>query len=131
MWSRSRSSCSCGVLPRTPAGAHLHSRDHRAAVQRLRAPRPGPARLTAGEQPRLRQYVDDVERVRLVCWVTALKTVVVVASSRCSSRPLHSRSFCSWPYGTVATWWPRMQRNFSHEPVDTCCWPMVRAAGER
>ncbi|MYW09268.1 hypothetical protein GT034_13025 [Streptomyces sp. SID2563] len=29
--------------------------------------------------PRLRQYVDDVERVRLVYWVTALKTVVVVA----------------------------------------------------
>ncbi|MEV5242920.1 hypothetical protein AB0K89_27985 [Streptomyces cinnamoneus] len=29
--------------------------------------------------PRLRQYVDDVERVRLVYWVTALKTVVGVA----------------------------------------------------
>ncbi|MYW08542.1 hypothetical protein GT034_09310 [Streptomyces sp. SID2563] len=29
--------------------------------------------------PRLRQYVDDVERVRLVYWVTALRTVVVVA----------------------------------------------------
>ncbi|TXS70761.1 hypothetical protein EAO69_24525 [Streptomyces sp. me109] len=29
--------------------------------------------------PRLRQYVDDVERVRLLYWVTALKTVVVVA----------------------------------------------------
>ncbi|MFH9090522.1 hypothetical protein [Streptomyces sp. NPDC017673] len=29
--------------------------------------------------PRLRQYVDDVERVRLVYWVTALKSVVVVA----------------------------------------------------
>lgn len=28
---------------------------------------------------RLRQYVDDVERVRLVYWVTALQTVVVVA----------------------------------------------------
>ncbi|MFE1782707.1 hypothetical protein ACFW9F_08995 [Streptomyces sp. NPDC059506] len=27
----------------------------------------------------LRQYVDDIERVRLVYWVTALKTVVVVA----------------------------------------------------
>ncbi|MFJ9250328.1 hypothetical protein [Streptomyces sp. NPDC101776] len=27
--------------------------------------------------PRLRQYVDDVERVRLVYWVTALKIVVV------------------------------------------------------
>ncbi|MDX3403428.1 hypothetical protein [Streptomyces sp. ME01-18h] len=29
--------------------------------------------------PQLRQYVDDVERVRLVYWVTAMKTVVVVA----------------------------------------------------
>jgi hypothetical protein len=29
--------------------------------------------------PQLRQYVDDVERVRLVYWVTALKTVVVMA----------------------------------------------------
>ncbi|MFI0218876.1 hypothetical protein [Streptomyces lydicus] len=29
--------------------------------------------------PRLRQYVDDVERVRLLYWVTALKAVVVVA----------------------------------------------------
>ncbi|MEU0103650.1 hypothetical protein [Streptomyces sp. NPDC006267] len=29
--------------------------------------------------PRLRQYADDVEGVRLLYWVTALKTVVVVA----------------------------------------------------
>ncbi|WP_457512255.1 hypothetical protein [Streptomyces sp. TE33382] len=29
--------------------------------------------------PQLRQYADDVERVRLVYWVTALKAVVVVA----------------------------------------------------
>ncbi|MFE5197923.1 hypothetical protein ACFQ93_30000 [Streptomyces sp. NPDC056601] len=29
--------------------------------------------------PRLRQYTDDVERVRLLYWVTALRTVVVVA----------------------------------------------------
>ncbi|MEV7470857.1 hypothetical protein AB0O20_30785 [Streptomyces kronopolitis] len=29
--------------------------------------------------PRLRQYVDDVERVRLLYWVSALRTVVVVA----------------------------------------------------
>ncbi|MEV6535865.1 hypothetical protein ACGFWD_40790 [Streptomyces sp. NPDC048448] len=29
--------------------------------------------------PQLRQYVDDVERVRLLYWVTALKTVVVIA----------------------------------------------------
>ncbi|MCX4625056.1 hypothetical protein [Streptomyces albogriseolus] len=28
---------------------------------------------------RLRQYIDDIERVRLVYWVTALKTWVVVA----------------------------------------------------
>lgn len=32
-----------------------------------------------GTGPRLRQYVDDIERVRLLYWVTALKTVVVVA----------------------------------------------------
>lgn len=29
--------------------------------------------------PRLRQYTDDIERVRLLYWVTALRTVVVVA----------------------------------------------------
>ncbi|TXS52764.1 hypothetical protein [Streptomyces sp. t39] len=29
--------------------------------------------------PQLRQYTDDVEHVRLVYWVTALRTVVVVA----------------------------------------------------
>ncbi|WP_327713275.1 hypothetical protein OG912_38835 (plasmid) [Streptomyces sp. NBC_00464] len=29
--------------------------------------------------PRLRQYADEVERVRILYWVTALKTVVVVA----------------------------------------------------
>lgn len=29
--------------------------------------------------PRLRQYTDDVEHVRLLYWVTALRTVVVVA----------------------------------------------------
>ncbi|AKL71183.1 MULTISPECIES: hypothetical protein [Streptomyces] len=32
---------------------------------------------TAG--PQLRQYTDDIERVRLLYWVTALRTVVVVA----------------------------------------------------
>ncbi|MFC8012701.1 hypothetical protein [Streptomyces cinereoruber] len=32
---------------------------------------------TAG--PQLREYTDEVERVRLLYWVTALKTVVVVA----------------------------------------------------
>jgi hypothetical protein len=32
---------------------------------------------TAG--PQLRQYADEVERARLVYWVTALRTVVVVA----------------------------------------------------
>ncbi|MFF0752017.1 hypothetical protein [Streptomyces sp. NPDC004267] len=32
---------------------------------------------TAG--PQLRAYADEVERVRLLYWVTALKTVVVVA----------------------------------------------------
>ncbi|WP_121710132.1 hypothetical protein [Streptomyces sp. E5N91] len=29
--------------------------------------------------PQLRQYTDDVERVRLLYWITALRTVVVVA----------------------------------------------------
>ncbi|MFJ8143119.1 hypothetical protein [Streptomyces sp. NPDC096013] len=29
--------------------------------------------------PQLRQYTDDLERVRLLYWVTALRTVVVVA----------------------------------------------------
>ncbi|MEV5086191.1 hypothetical protein AB0K74_48625 [Streptomyces sp. NPDC056159] len=29
--------------------------------------------------PQLRHYVDDVERVRLLYWVSALRTVVVVA----------------------------------------------------
>ncbi|MCX4400169.1 hypothetical protein OG887_43715 (plasmid) [Streptomyces sp. NBC_00053] len=29
--------------------------------------------------PQLRQYSDDVERIRLLYWVTALRTVVVVA----------------------------------------------------
>lgn len=29
--------------------------------------------------PRLREYADDVERVRLLYWVSALGTVVVVA----------------------------------------------------
>ncbi|MEV8435049.1 hypothetical protein [Streptomyces chartreusis] len=29
--------------------------------------------------PRLRQYTDDVERVRLLYWVSALHTIVVVA----------------------------------------------------
>ncbi|MFF2331710.1 MULTISPECIES: hypothetical protein [unclassified Streptomyces] len=27
--------------------------------------------------PRLRQYTDDIERVRLLYWVTALRTVVI------------------------------------------------------
>ncbi|MEV7416080.1 hypothetical protein [Streptomyces sp. NPDC089919] len=29
--------------------------------------------------PQLRQYTDDIERVRLLYWITALRTVVVVA----------------------------------------------------
>jgi hypothetical protein len=72
----------------------VSQRDSTAGIhhQRSRAARPGPRtgrplrRPDAGELlpgdssgPRLRQYVDDVERVRLVYWVTALKTVVVVA----------------------------------------------------
>ncbi|GEB60128.1 hypothetical protein [Streptomyces gardneri] len=32
-----------------------------------------------GAGPHLRQYTDDIERVRLLYWVTVLRTVVVVA----------------------------------------------------
>ncbi|MFC7220878.1 hypothetical protein ACFQLX_22355 [Streptomyces polyrhachis] len=58
--------------------AELHALDRALVVISVDPdagePLPGDSR-----GPRLRQYVDDVERVRLVYWVTALKTVVVVA----------------------------------------------------
>ncbi len=80
--SSARSSGSTGA----PAGASSQS------TQRGGGPRSGPRLVVISVDPeagkllpgdssgqRLRQYVDDVERVRLVYWVTALKTVVVVA----------------------------------------------------
>lgn len=58
--------------------AELHALDRALVVISVD---PDAGELLPGDNigPRLRQYVDDVERVRLVYWVTALKTVVVVA----------------------------------------------------
>ncbi|MFD4341733.1 hypothetical protein ACFWPP_31685 [Streptomyces anulatus] len=58
--------------------AELHALDRALVVVSVD---PDVGELLPGDStgPRLRQYVDDVERVRLVYWVTALKTVVVVA----------------------------------------------------
>ncbi|MER5586546.1 hypothetical protein ABT090_33600 [Streptomyces asoensis] len=58
--------------------ADLHALD-RALVVISVDPDAGQLLPGAGARPQLRQYVDDIERVRLVYWVTALKTVVVVA----------------------------------------------------
>lgn len=58
--------------------AELHALD-RALVVLSVDPEAGDLLPGASTGPRLRSYVDDVERVRLVYWVTALKTVVVVA----------------------------------------------------
>ncbi|MGW2103712.1 hypothetical protein ACWCPX_39810 [Streptomyces olivaceoviridis] len=58
--------------------AELHALD-RALVVISVDPEAGELLPGDSSGPRLRQYVDDVERVRLVYWVTALKTVVVVA----------------------------------------------------
>ncbi|WP_432171227.1 hypothetical protein [Streptomyces sp. 1222.5] len=58
--------------------AELHALDRALVVisvdPEAGEPLPGDS---SGRQ--VRQYVDDVERVRLVYWVTAMKTVVVVA----------------------------------------------------
>ncbi|WP_234312853.1 hypothetical protein [Streptomyces sp. NRRL F-5065] len=58
--------------------AEIHALDRALVVvsvaPEVGAPIPGD---TAG--PQLREYTDEVERVRLLYWVTALKTVVVVA----------------------------------------------------
>ncbi|MFE4055613.1 hypothetical protein ACFXP3_04755 [Streptomyces sp. NPDC059096] len=58
--------------------ADIHALDRALVVvsvdPEIGEPLPGDA---AG--PQLRAYTDDVERVRILYWVTALKTVVVVA----------------------------------------------------
>ncbi|MGZ2362289.1 hypothetical protein LRE75_37455 [Streptomyces sp. 372A] len=58
--------------------AEIHALDRALVVvsvdPEVGEPIPGSA---AG--PQLREYADEVERVRLLYWVTALKTVVVVA----------------------------------------------------
>ncbi|WP_217140276.1 hypothetical protein [Streptomyces sp. AC627_RSS907] len=58
--------------------AEIHALDRALVVvsvdPEVGEPIPGSA---AG--PQLRAYTDEVERVRLLYWVTALKTVVVVA----------------------------------------------------
>ncbi|MFE7579823.1 hypothetical protein ACFU5Z_34265 [Streptomyces sp. NPDC057521] len=58
--------------------AELHALDRALVVISVD---PDAGELLPGDStgPRLRQFVDDVERVRLVYWVTALRTVVVVA----------------------------------------------------
>lgn len=58
--------------------SELHALDRALVVVSVD---PEVGELLPGEStgPRLRQYVDDVERVRLVYWVTSLKTVVVIA----------------------------------------------------
>ncbi|MGA5499425.1 hypothetical protein ACPCSP_34515 [Streptomyces cinereoruber] len=58
--------------------AEIHALDRALVVvsvdPEVGEPIPGSA---AG--PQLREYADEVERMRLLYWVTALKTVVVVA----------------------------------------------------
>ncbi|MCG7526930.1 hypothetical protein MHW47_21085 [Streptomyces sp. OfavH-34-F] len=58
--------------------AELHALDRALVVvsvdPEVGAPIPGSA-----IGPQLREYADEVERVRLLYWVTALRTVVVVA----------------------------------------------------
>jgi hypothetical protein len=58
--------------------AELHALDRALVVvsvdPHIGEPLPGDS-----TNPQLRQYTDDVERVRLLYWVTALRTVVVVA----------------------------------------------------
>ncbi|MGW8780237.1 hypothetical protein ACWGNM_19565 [Streptomyces sp. NPDC055796] len=58
--------------------AEIHALDRALVVvsvdPEVGEPIPG---TTAG--PQLREYADEVERVRLLYWVTALRTVVVVA----------------------------------------------------
>ncbi|MBK3603298.1 MULTISPECIES: hypothetical protein [unclassified Streptomyces] len=58
--------------------AEIHALD-RALVVVSVDPDVGEALPGDSAGPQLRQYTDDVERVRLLYWVSALRTVVVVA----------------------------------------------------
>ncbi|MEV6841456.1 hypothetical protein AB0N17_44605 [Streptomyces sp. NPDC051133] len=58
--------------------AEIHALD-RALVVVSVDPDVGEALPGDSAGPQLRQYTDEVERVRLLYWVTALRTVVVVA----------------------------------------------------
>lgn len=58
--------------------AELHALD-RALVVLSVAPDAGEPLPGDTTGPQLRQFTDDVEHVRLVYWVTALRTMVVVA----------------------------------------------------
>ncbi|WP_371674919.1 hypothetical protein [Streptomyces sp. NBC_01276] len=58
--------------------AEIHALD-RALVVVSVDPDVGEALPGDSTGPQLRQYTDDIERVRLLFWVTALRTVVVVA----------------------------------------------------
>lgn len=58
--------------------AEIHALD-RALVVVSVDPDAGEPLPGGTDGPQLRQYTDEVERVRLLYWVTALRTVVVVA----------------------------------------------------
>ncbi|AQS65610.1 hypothetical protein [Streptomyces pactum] len=58
--------------------ADLHALD-RALVVVSVDPDIGETLPGDSSSPQLRQYTDEVERVRVLYWVTALRTVVVVA----------------------------------------------------
>ncbi|MEU0103603.1 hypothetical protein [Streptomyces sp. NPDC006267] len=60
------------------SAAELHALD-RALVVISVDPDAGEPLPGTAAGPRLREYADDVERVRLLYWVSALGTVVVVA----------------------------------------------------
>ncbi|MFJ2565830.1 hypothetical protein ACIO02_23230 [Streptomyces sp. NPDC087568] len=65
-------------LEQITSEAEIHALD-RALVVVSVDPDVGEALPGDSASPQLRQYTDDVERVRLLYWVTALRTVVVVA----------------------------------------------------
>uniref|UniRef100_UPI00366F0A57 hypothetical protein n=1 Tax=Bacillus tropicus TaxID=2026188 RepID=UPI00366F0A57 len=58
--------------------ADIHALD-RALVVVSVDPEVGEPIPGSGAGPQLREYADDVERVRLLYWVSVLRTVVVVA----------------------------------------------------
>ncbi|MEU3776311.1 hypothetical protein AB0F11_24485 [Streptomyces sp. NPDC032472] len=58
--------------------AEIHALD-RALVVVSDDPDVGEALPADSAGPQLRQYTDDIEHVRLLYWVTALRSVVVVA----------------------------------------------------